>query len=113
MKLSRPAQQAKIEFLKKHNCAKKIQRSFRGYLSRQAQIEQELEEEAQRQREQKAHMAFLSTTATLIQRAFRAYLCRKSVSQAFMKRQRLKMIVTDLVTAWKTRRSLNCLGSEV
>ena len=23
------------------------------------------------------------------------------------------MIVTDLVTAWKTRRSLNCLGSEV
>ena len=46
MKLSRPAQQAKIEFLKKHNCAKKIQRSFRGYLDKQAQIERELEEEA-------------------------------------------------------------------
>lgn len=113
MKLSRPAQQAKIEFLKKHNCAKKIQRSFRGYLFRQAELERELEEEAQRQREHKAHMAFLSATAIHIQRAFRAYLCRKSVSQAFMKRQRLRMIVTDLVTAWKTRRSLNCLGSEV
>ena len=23
------------------------------------------------------------------------------------------MIITDLVTAWKTRRSLNCLGTEV
>ena len=23
------------------------------------------------------------------------------------------MIVTDLVTAWRTRRSLNCLGNEV
>ena len=80
MKLSRPAQQAKIEFLKKHNCAKKIQRSFRGYLDRQAQIERELEEEAQRQREHKAHMAFLSNKAINIQRSFRAYLCRKNLN---------------------------------
>ena len=58
-------------------------------------------------------MAFLSATAIHIQRAFKAYLCRKNVNEAFMKRKRLKMIVTDLVTAWKTRRSLNCLGSEV
>ena len=40
-------------------------------------------------------------------------MCRKSFYHAVLKRQRLKMIVTDLVTAWKTRRSLNCLGHEV
>ena len=34
MKLSGPARQAKIDFLKKHNCAKKIQRNFRVYLQR-------------------------------------------------------------------------------
>ena len=38
---------------------------------------------------------------------------RQNFYRAVEKRQRLKMIVTDLATAWKTRRSLNCLGSEV
>ena len=45
--------------------------------------------------------------------AFRVHMCRQNLRKALEKRQRLKMIVTDLVTAWKTRRSLNCLGSEV
>lgn len=50
--MSKTAMQAKADCLKKDICAKKIQRSFRGYLSKQAQIERELaEEEANRERQ--------------------------------------------------------------
>ena len=49
MKLSRPAQQAKIDFMKKSTCARKIQKCFRNYLKRQAEIERELAEQAARQ----------------------------------------------------------------
>ena len=40
-------------------------------------------------------------------------MSRLNFKRAVVKRRRLSMIITDLVTAWKTRRSLNCLGTEV
>ena len=110
MKLSRPAQQAKMDFMKKSMCARKIQKCFRNYLKRQAEIERELAEEAARQEQ---HRILVNEKARKIQGAFKVHMCRQNIKRSFEKRQRLKMIVTDLVTAWKTRRSLNCLGSEV
>ena len=68
MKLSKPAQQAKIDFLKKTNCAKKIQKNFREYLERQAHIERELQKEAAKQEQ---HMIFVNQETAKIQRAFR------------------------------------------
>ena len=58
-------------------------------------------------------MIFVNGEAAKIQRAFKSFICRMGFNRAVEDRHRLKMIVTDLVTAWKTRRSLNCLGSEV
>ena len=58
-------------------------------------------------------MRFVNGEAAKLQRAFKVHMNRQNLLRAFEKRHRLKMIVTDLVTAWKTRRSLNCLGSEV
>lgn len=58
-------------------------------------------------------MIFVNQEATKIQRSFKTFMNRLNVRRAFEKRQRLKMIVSDVVAAWKTRRSLNCLGDEV
>ena len=58
-------------------------------------------------------MAYINSMATRIQMAFKAYMARMGVMDAMQRRRRLKMIVSDLCIAWRTRRSLNCLGTEV
>ena len=58
-------------------------------------------------------MAFLNAMAARIQRAFKVYMSVTSFNEAIKRRHRLKMIITDLCSAWRTRRSLNCLGTEV
>lgn len=47
MKYSQAAIDAKIDFMQKHFSAKKIQRAYRNYLVRRAQIEEEMAHEAQ------------------------------------------------------------------
>jgi len=58
-------------------------------------------------------MEYINEMAARIQRTFKVYMSVTGFHQAVHRRRRLKMIVTDLCNAWRTRRSLNCLGTEV
>ena len=51
--------------------------------------------------------------AAKIQRAFRIFVFRCTVLEGIAWRQRVKTILINVVEAWRTRRALNCLGSEV
>ena len=106
--MNRAATLAAAEKLRKNLAAKRIQRAFKVYY--QALVMARLHH----QREQaRIKMAYINTMAMRIQISFKAYKARVGVAQAIMRRRRLKMIVNDLCTAWRTRRSLNCLGTEV
>lgn len=51
----------------------------------------------------------VNDSATLIQRQYRMFKFRRAVA----KRHRLKAGVQGIAEAWRTRRALNCLASEV
>lgn len=70
VKMSKPVLQAKLDFMRKHYSARKLQRAFRTYVARQQQIERELE--AARAAEQLAHFNAMMAAAGAIQRAWRA-----------------------------------------
>ena len=52
-------------------------------------------------------------SAARIQRCFKVYVFRCTVMEGLAWRQRVKSILMNVVEAWRTRRALNCLGSEV